>query len=87
MSFTTRGYTTDGTTWEDDKGSTNCDLHIPHKAVGNEIASLLAGIDGVGAEAARRVGKQIDENFNEIERWAAYFFRNCVCHCSEDAPE
>lgn len=72
----------------DTKGSTDCDLHIPHPAIGAELAEAIGHIGGVTVQQRKFfevIGRKIDENFNEIQRHHAYFYRNCICHCREES--
>lgn len=79
----------------DTTGHTSCDLKIPHRAVGEDIARIIGegmsrGPDGkVKGLSASQLNvleaklSKLDENFLYLERWAAFFFRNCICHCEE----
>lgn len=72
------------------KGRTKCDLHIPHKMVGRDLAEILEEIPGITTEQSRRIGEilaRLDENWTALEEWQHYFFRYCICHCTPTNPE
>lgn len=51
-----------------------CELHIPHKDWARDV-----GASEVATSKER-------ENYSEIERWARYFYQNCVasgCNCGD----
>lgn len=92
MVLTPQGY---GTPLPEDlvgetKGHTKCDLRIPHKDIGEELSKIIGSIEGVTTEQKRALDAafaKLDQNFEAIETHAAYFFRNCICHCQEENPE
>lgn len=80
------GYTLPDNTVDDGPGHTLCDLFIPDKA-GSDLAAAIGSLPNLTKDqkdALDAAFRKLDANFAEMERWASYFFRNCVCHCRED---
>lgn len=64
-----------------------CLLHIPNKNVGAELIAEVKKITGVKeidvAESRKldQIAKQLDDNWDAIERWVDRFYKECICDC------
>lgn len=67
-----------------------CLLHIPNKNVGAQLVAemkkLLPEDTPIGTlRKLDSIGRNLDDNFDAIERWADRFYRECICDCSGGA--
>lgn len=65
-----------------------CLLHIPNKNVGAElVAEFKHTIGDMTITQERKldiIARQIDDNFDAIERWVDRFYKECMCDCEGD---
>lgn len=56
-----------------------CLLHVPHRRVGHELVRKM----NMDADSTlKAVGRSLDNNFQEVERWVDRFYKECVCDCA-----
>lgn len=61
-----------------------CLLVVPYKEIGQEIAQIFQSIPNVSPEVVKQMDDamiKLDNNFLDIERWADFFYKHCICDC------